>query len=180
MAKEKDQSRHDHSHHGHAHHDHDHDHAHPATPDEIVAGAEESCAARGLKLTDQRKDVMRVLAESSKPLGAYDILSLLTMKGYKKLAPVSVYRVLDFLLEAGLVHRLESRNAFILCPHQHTRNEAVVFLICEECGRVEEAMSDAVRSGLAEIARKHDFVLKGQVIELRGQCTACAHQPMVA
>ncbi len=93
---------------------------------------------------------------------------------------MSVYRALDFLLEAGLVHRLESRNAFILCPHQHGRNDTVIFLICESCGRVEEAMSEKVRGGLNEVAGRLHFSLKGQVIELKGQCTACASQPMVA
>ncbi len=160
--------------------DHD-DHAHPAAnPVELVAAAAVSCEARGLKLTDQRRDVMLALAEAGKPLGAYDILSIMTIRGYRKLAPVSVYRALDFLLEAGLIHRLESRNAFILCPHQHGRNDMVIFLICETCGRVEEAMSDAVRKGLSNIAQRHHFSLKGQVIEMKGQCTACASQPMVA
>jgi Fur family transcriptional regulator, zinc uptake regulator len=170
----------DHGGHQH-HHSHDHGHDHPAaSPAETVAAAEASCAARGLKLTDQRKDVMLSLAEAGKALGAYDILSILTLKGYKKLAPVSVYRALDFLLEAGLIHRLESRNAYILCPHQHGQNDAVVFLICSACGRVEEGMSDAVRASLSEIARRHHFSLSGQVIELKGQCAACDAQPKLA
>jgi Fur family transcriptional regulator, zinc uptake regulator len=161
-----------------SHHDH-HDHGH-ATPALVIAAAAETCAARGLKLTDQRRDVMLALAEAGKPLGAYDILPIMAEKGYRKFAPVSVYRALDFLLEAGLIHRLESRNAFILCPHQHGQNDTVIFLICESCGRVEEAMSDAVRLGLSELARRLDFALKGQVIEMKGQCTACSSKPMVA
>jgi Fur family transcriptional regulator, zinc uptake regulator len=165
--------------HDHDDGDHHHDHQHE-TPVDAVAAAETLCAERGLKLTDQRRDVMLALAEAGKPLGAYDILSILTIKGHKKLAPISVYRALDFLLEAGLIHRLESRNAFILCPHQHGRNDTVIFLICESCGRVEEATSEKVRIGISEIAGRHRFALKGQVIEMKGQCTACNSQPMVA
>jgi Fur family transcriptional regulator, zinc uptake regulator len=164
--------------HSHAHGDHDHDH--PVTPEAIAAAAEAACAAKGLKLTDQRRDVLIALAEAGKPLGAYDILSTLTMKGHKKLAPVSIYRALDFLLEAGLVHRLESRNAFILCPHQHGQHDMVTFLICQQCGRVEEAMSEAVGAELADIARRHHFQLSGHVIEMKGRCAACTSGPLVA
>jgi Fur family transcriptional regulator, zinc uptake regulator len=165
--------------HHHSHDDHDHDHG-SLTPEEVVHAAAKTCEKQGLRLTDQRRDVMLALAEAGKPLGAYDILSILTMRGYKKLAPVSVYRALDFLLDAGLVHRLESRNAFILCPHQHGAHDTVIFLICESCGRVEEALSEDVKASLARVASHHHFALKGQVIEMKGQCAACASQPMVA
>jgi Fur family transcriptional regulator, zinc uptake regulator len=176
MAANSTQS---HSHHGHDHNGHDH-HRHAATPEEALNAAAKTCEKQGLRLTDQRRDVMLALAEAGKPLGAYDILSILTLKGYKKLAPVSVYRALDFLLDAGLVHRLESRNAFILCPHQHGANETVIFLICESCGRVEEALSEEVKGTLSRIASHHHFALKGQVIEMKGQCAVCISQPMVA
>jgi Fur family transcriptional regulator, zinc uptake regulator len=159
---------------------HDHAHDHDDTPDSIVAAAEAACAAKGLKLTDQRREVLIALAEAGKPLGAYDILSILTVKGHRKLAPVSVYRALDFLLEAGLAHRLESRNAFILCPHQHGSSDMVTFLICQQCGRVEEATSETVGAGLAEIARRHQFTLSGHVIEMKGRCAACSNQPLLA
>jgi Fur family transcriptional regulator, zinc uptake regulator len=162
-------------------HPHHHDHRHeqpsiaPADPQETVLAAAATCKRLGLKLTDQRRDVMLALAEAQKPLGAYDLLSILTLKGYRKLAPVSIYRALEFLIEAGLVHRLESQNAFIPCPHQHASEDAVVFLICRTCGKVEEAMSEPVRQSLQDIAQGQGFGLEGQVIELKGRCASCAH-----
>jgi Fur family transcriptional regulator, zinc uptake regulator len=166
-------------HHHHDHHDHDHGHE-PLSPAEILEAAASDCEKRGLKLTDQRRDALRALAEAGKPMGAYDILSAMTEMGYKKLAPVTVYRALDFLLEAGLVHRLASLNAFVLCPHRHEKNDVVVFLICDDCKRVEEGSSEAIRRDLADLASRHHFLLKGQVLEMAGQCTACRNQPHYA
>jgi Fur family transcriptional regulator, zinc uptake regulator len=164
----------------HDHHDHAHHHHAPQSLEAVLADAEADCAKRGLRLTPQRRDALAALAEAKKPLGAYDILSIMVENGRRKLAPIAVYRALDFLLEAGLIHRLESRNAFILCPHHHGKGDTVVFLICEGCGRVEEATSDAVSHDLADIARRHGFELKGQVIEMDGRCTACLSQPAFA
>ena len=56
-----------------------------------------------------------------KPLGAYDLAELLGPKG-RRLAPITVYRALDFLMEQGLVHRLASQNAYIACP-EHPRRQ---------------------------------------------------------
>ena len=166
-------------HHTHTHlHHAPHDSAHDVS--QIIAEAAAACAKRGLRLTDQRREVLSILAEAPKPLGAYDILSIMTDRGHRKLAPVTVYRALDFLLEADLIHRLESRNAFVLCPHHHDKSELVVFLICDACGRVEEATSETVRAGLADIAKQHQFALRGQVVEMEGRCTDCSPASMVA
>ena len=73
-------------------------------------------------------------------LGAYDLAELLGPKG-RRLAPITVYRALDFLMEQGLAHRLASQNAYIACPDTHDDKEAVAFLICERCGGVDELTS---------------------------------------
>ena len=54
-------------------------------------------------------------------------------------APITIYRALDFLLAQGLVHRIESRNAFVACVHKHDSGDPIVFLLCERCGAVGEA-----------------------------------------
>ncbi len=148
-----------------------HNHAHGAR--DILAEAVRFCEERGLRLTDQRRLVLELLAQSEKPLGAYELLEQLGSTSRKRLAPVTVYRALDFLLEAGLIHRLESRNAFFICPHRHSGSDAVVFLICEACGRVDEATSDAVQSSLGELALERGFQLQTRVIEMAGTCGQC-------
>ena len=149
-------------HHGHEHHHHD-----------PVAEAEAHCAKLGLKLTEMRRYVFEALAKSPQAMGAYDLIDALAANGHKRLAPISVYRALDFLLEAGLAHKIESRNAFVACPHLHGADEVVVFMICENCGRVQEATSDQVSKAIGGVAKANRFTLKSQVIELQGRCAAC-------
>ncbi len=101
------------------------------------------CDQRSQKLTPTRRQVLEVLLSSHKPLGAYEIIDR-AAKGGTRHAPITVYRALEFLIENGLAHRIESRNAFIACVHRHASDDLVVFLICERCGEVGEAPSQAV------------------------------------
>ena len=128
----------------------------------------------GIQLTPSRQRILDELCAAGKPVGAYDLIDRLTNATGKRLAPISVYRALDFLVENGLVHRLASRNAFLACAHGHGERESVVFLICDECGAVAEATSTRVTSGLASVANSAGFAARSQVIEIAGRCAKCA------
>ncbi|GGF76455.1 hypothetical protein GCM10007301_40460 [Azorhizobium oxalatiphilum] len=179
---------HDHSH-AHADHAHDdgHHHGHDHGPDhdhgECVSGAlarvEKLCADKGLRLTPLRRSVMQVLAESHVPLGAYEIVERLGDLGDKP-PPMSVYRVLDFLVSEGLAHRIESRNAFLACGHPHEADDVVVFLICEQCGSTREVGSHAVGRDLAWAARSAGFEPRQRVLEVAGCCAHCRGQAVPA
>ena len=90
-----------------------------------------------------------------------------------RLAPITVYRALDFLRDNGLVHRIESRNAFVACVHHHAGSDPVVFLICERCGAVGEATGGAMTEALKASCRAAGFVPKSPVIEIAGICSHC-------
>ena len=147
----------------------DHDHARCAS--DTLRHAESCCAARGQRLTPMRRRVLEVLAASHKPLGAYEIMEL--VGGAQRPAPITVYRALDFLRDNGLVHRIESRNAFVACVNNHATGDLVVFLICEHCGAVGEAASAAVTHELKAAARSAGFTPKAPVIEIGGVCAHC-------
>ena len=119
------------------------DHDHDRCSTDAMAVAEALCGERGQRLTPIRRKVLAALLGSHQPLGAYDIIERLAPTGPRP-APITVYRALEFLRENGLVHRIESRNAFIACVHNHATGELVVFLICERCGAVGEASSAQV------------------------------------
>lgn len=161
--------------------DHAHDHGdaagccagHAIPAGETLARAEETCRQRGLRLTPQRRAVLAVLAEAKRPLGAYDIIEELRPGGGRGPAPIVIYRALDFLRENGFIHRLESLNAFIACPHRHGSGEKVVFLICEACQHVEEAVAAPLSEALTRLAQGHGFAARRQVIELAGTCRHC-------
>jgi Fur family zinc uptake transcriptional regulator len=148
----------------------DHDHHQCST--DAMAVAEALCAERGQRLTPIRRRVLGALLASHKPLGAYEIIDRMAPKGPRP-APITAYRALEFLRQNGLVHRIESRNAFIACVHNHAAGALVVFLICERCGAVGEASSTDVTATLTSAARAVGFTPKSPVIELTGVCTHC-------
>lgn len=146
----------------------------------MLAKAERQCAARGLNLTEQRRMVLGELLSAGAAVGAYDLIERVATATGKRVAPVTIYRALDFLVEAGLVHRIESRNAFLACPSGDGAHPQAVFLICECCGRVGETTSPAVETEIAALARRQGFVAKSRVIEMTGFCAECAAPPTKA
>jgi Fur family zinc uptake transcriptional regulator len=147
-------------------------HDHDRCTADAIAHAEALCAERSQRLTPLRRHVLEVLLESHKPLGAYEIIDRAAAGGTRP-APITIYRALDFLRENGLVHRIESRNAFVACVNNHQSGEIVVFLICERCGAVGEAPSSAVAGELKAAARAAGFTPKAPVIEIGGICSHC-------
>ncbi|WP_372425228.1 Fur family transcriptional regulator [Salinarimonas chemoclinalis] len=178
-------------------HEHDQTHAHPHDPSapcahaharaaalpEALAGAEAACAERGVRLTPIRRAVLEALLESHAPLGAYEILDALNARGADEgpgeskagrgLAPIAVYRALDFLIEQGFAHKLESRNAFTACPHAHAPHDLVAFLICEACGGVDELAPAPLAKAVGQMLAQEGFAPRRQVLEITGACAHC-------
>lgn len=137
-----------------------------------ITRAEALCRERGARLTDQRKTVYRLLCEAEKPVSAYELLD--RMRGtVKNPAPPTVYRALDFLLEQGLVHKLESLHAYIGCSHPEHPHSGQ-FLICGICGGVAEVQDPRITQSLQAVGKAIGFNTERPVVELLGTCARCA------
>lgn len=154
------------------------DHDHTACRQSALATAERLCADRGLALTPIRRQVLEIIWTTHAPLGAYEILARLPRAG-RPPAPMTVYRALDFLVSAGLVHRLDSLNAFVGCP-QADEDHATQLLVCRSCQRVEEISDPAVSRALAHSGEDHHFAVDAP-LEIKGLCADCrAAEPATA
>lgn len=150
-----------------------HDHSHCI--DTAIATARQRCADQGARLTSQREQVLRLIWQSHKPLGAYALMDMLAAQSTRRVAPPTVYRALDFLLEQHLIHRIHSLNAFIGCTHPdagHANN----FLICQQCGVAVEFNNQHMDSAITATARDSGFVITTQAVELAGLCAQCQEQ----
>lgn len=152
--------------------DHDHDHG-PCLSD-AVARAEAVFAKQGLRLTPLRRDVLAEVAGSHKAVGAYEVLEQLARKGGRRLAPISVYRALESLVSAGVVHRLESRNAFFACHASHHVGRRQIVLACTVCGAVAEVADAGVFDGITVAAHAAGFRMDLALVEVMGACRHCA------
>ncbi|MEO1016536.1 MAG: Fur family transcriptional regulator [Pseudomonadota bacterium] len=146
-------------------------HDHHACKRDALSVAEALCHGRGVRLTQVRKRVLELIWESHAPLGAYEILERLARE-QRSAKPPTVYRALAFLVEQGLVHRIDSRNAFVGCALQGEPHRAG-FLICTRCGNVAEFEHQGVAKAITEVAQASDFRIERQTIEVAGTCQRC-------
>jgi len=155
----------------------DHRHDHEMCVADALHAAEIICAQRGARLTDLRRRVLELVWDSHAPIGAYELIDKLakarTEDGTEsRVAPPTVYRTLDFLIAQGLVHRIESRNAFVGCARPELPHRGY-FLICETCGVAHELEGGALDADLRSRARDLDFEVRRITIEMAGRCPAC-------
>ncbi len=139
--------------------------------DDALARAEAICARSGARLTPIRREVLREVWSNHEATKAYELIERLSRHG-GQVKPPTVYRALDFLLEQGLIHRIESLNAFIGCEHPQEPHQAIL-MICERCGDILEEDDQAVHDALSHLAQQAGFTTRSAVIELRGLCPAC-------
>lgn len=136
-----------------------------------LAEAEAICRARGGRLTSQRRAVLTKLLATGRPVTAYELLDLMRPED-SAITPASVYRSLDFLLDMGLVHRLDSTRSFVACEHPE-HPHAGQFLICRTCGTVVEAEDKRIVRATADLGERHGFILDHRTVELTGVCGTC-------
>ena len=146
-------------------------HDHGACVDDAMAAAEARCAASDLRLTPIRRRVLELLLAEHRALGAYDILGHLSAEGLGAQPPVA-YRALDFLVKAGLAHRIEALNAYIACSHVGA-DHTPAFLICRSCQSVAESDTTLTQGRLGDAARAAGFQIERTVIEAQGLCPSC-------
>jgi Fur family transcriptional regulator, zinc uptake regulator len=133
----------------------------------ILDDADAHCVKTGLRMTPLRRRVLELVARSGAPVKAYDLLSQIDQTSASA-KPPTVYRALDFLIEAGLVHRVEALNAFVACP-QAGHGHAAVLYVCETCAHVAEVQG--ARPGQEN--KPEGFTVKRSVIEHYGMCKNC-------
>ncbi len=148
------------------------EHDHKKCVSKALGIAEHLCVARGVQLTPIRHQVLELIWGSHKAVKAYELLD--RIKPLQNAAkPATIYRALDFLIEQGLIHRVESLNAFVGCScsgHQHEQ----LLMICNNCQEVEERSAPEVMQALSQEIKQADFIVHSKAIEIHGICAKCA------
>lgn len=138
---------------------------------ELFNKARQFCDDKGARFTPLRAKIYKILIQEDASIGAYDLLDKL--KEIENSAkPPTVYRALDFFIELGLVHKVESTNSFKAC-HHFGCDHPVQFLICDSCGDVQEISSEGVKETLEAQAARNTFSIEWQTIEAHGKCAKC-------
>lgn len=144
--------------------------------EKVLDRAQAICADQGAKLTDKRRRILKVVLESLEPLSAYQIADQYRDLYGKTLSVMSVYRMLNFLKENELVHRLETTNQYLPCSHIscHHAHEVPQFLICDGCHTVDEVgIRKEILKELSSNIEDTGFALARQQLEFHGLCRDC-------
>ena len=151
---------------------HDHTH-HEHSGKSLIDAARHSLTDAGEQWTGMRESVFAELARHERPVSAYDIADNLSAARGKRVAPNSVYRILDLFVTNNLALRVESANAFLANTHPGCQHDCI-FLVCDECGEATHVDDDDVSRKVRAIATAQGFKAQRPVIEIRGLCAACA------
>ena len=146
-------------------------HNHQVCVDTALERAELVCAKQNLRFTPLRKTVLELGWKGHEPVGAYELLDELAKQG-RSASPPTVDRALEFLLQAGLVHKLDSLNAFGGCADPESGTHSA-FLICRSCKVVDELSAETIERDIAALSASHDFFPERHTVEVEGLCSAC-------
>ncbi len=125
------------------------------------------------KLGKNEQIIIGAMSDAGTPLSAYQILDQEDVRAAGIKAPLTVYRALSRLIDAGRVHRIETLNAFVVCEHQAPHAEPAVFMICEACKLTIEVETDGLNSALQAQAAEQGFEIARVNVEIAGACAAC-------
>ena len=146
-------------------------HEHSDCLKSAIQAAKSRCDESGIRLTPLRQQVLELVWQSHEPVKAYDVLDSLK-KEHSSSAPPTVYRALDFLQEQGLVHKIESLNAYVGCGNPEETHSGQ-FFICHDCGSVAELDDADISSLIKKKANRLGFKIDDEMVEIKGHCQEC-------
>ncbi len=138
--------------------------------DSLLRRADDLCRQNNLRLTPIRERVYRELVQSGGPVGAYDLVDRLS-SDKKRLAPVTIYRALDFLRDAGLVHRLATQNSYVVSHGQPEPNAMKIMFVDKRTGETIEVHSMEVAEAIRKASEQAGFRSVSPFIEVEGELT---------
>lgn len=127
---------------------------------------------RGLDPTPFRLAVLEAVRDSRHPLRAQEVLELLREK--LSINRVTIYRILDLLVEKGLVERISSGDRsfrYGLSPLAHGRPHAHFY--CRNCGHMECLRPEEVNFDLEGLEAGVSGQIEKVEIRLDGTCDQC-------
>jgi Fur family zinc uptake transcriptional regulator len=140
--------------------------------DDALKTAEDICLSKAILFTPQRKSIFKLIWNSHKPMKAYDILSQF-QKEDPDAKPITIYRSLDFLLENGIIHKIESQNTYLGCTHP-TKEHNCYFTICDKCSSVTEECSGDYLDEINKNLKERNFKVNHVTLEIHGTCSKCS------
>jgi len=141
--------------------------------DATLAAAGALLAKRGSNFTVIRRAIFELLCRESKAISAYTLVSAMAKKSGRRIAPQTVYRALDFLVEQGLVAHLPNARAYV-ARSPDGDEVTLLYFVCSACGLTVECHDPYLERSVRLSADAVEFVARACVIDLAGLCKQCS------
>ena len=152
---------------------HNHHHHREPVGDKLADAARATLEAKAEQWTPMRAAIFDALAAEEKPASAYDIADTVSKARGKRVAPNSVYRILDLFVTNNIAMRVESANAYIANAHPGCRHDCI-YLVCQNCKQATHVDDDKVTNDVRAVSIQSGFQPERPVIEILGLCAKCA------
>lgn len=138
---------------------------------DLLFRAKRYCDVGKHRFTQPRERVLSLLASSIEPMGAYEILERLSCEK-QKINPPTIYRAIEFWVQHGFIHKVQSMSAYIACcEHQHHENFCI--FICDDCHKVIELKMQHLPKPITMNIEKKHLTIRGSNTEVHGICNRC-------
>lgn len=143
------------------------------SPAAALRAVDALCELRGARLTPLRRQILAFLLEARRPLGAYELLMMLSRFQNSTPAPTTIYRTLAFLVQQGFCLRLESRNAYVACARTGIAPGGSIVFVCDTCSAAVQVENEHLSALMDADAASLGFRIDHRVLELQGICAQC-------
>lgn len=127
---------------------------------------------KGLKYTEQREIVLKILLHAHEHLTAEEIYNLIKDKEPESnIGIATVYRALGFLEEVNLITSIVFGNDGK--KYESNAKEHHDHLICTSCGKIIEFVDEEIEKRQDKIASKNKFKITSHSMQLYGLCSNC-------
>ncbi|MBW2170489.1 MAG: transcriptional repressor [Deltaproteobacteria bacterium] len=127
---------------------------------------------RGVDPTPLREEVLRSVGEEQRPLSAAEIMA--AVQDRMSINKVTLYRILDLLVDKGLVKRLSAGDRAFRYGMGETRHHPDhPHFVCSACGIMECLGPHLLPSNVKELQSKGDRVIKNVELRFEGICESC-------
>ena len=109
-------------------------------------------------------------------MSAYELIDFCKARFGESIPVMTVYRILNFLQDEYLVHKLNSANKYVACAHITSDHAHAVpqFLICGQCQKVNEIrINKSIIAELRDNVERAGFHLASPQLEMNCICEAC-------
>ncbi len=131
----------------------------------------ESMRPAGGKRSGKRDLIVNVFLRQEGHLSADDLVDLIRREDHK-ISRATVYRTLQWMVEAGIARKVDFGEGRFRFEHSY-RHPRHFHLICKSCNQSSEFLSSDIEALLEEVAAARNFSARQSVLQIYGECEAC-------